>query len=263
MYTIDFLGLIYFYNLGDEGRLVMLPDGRVPPPNVQPHSASFFIEESNIVAEPNWWQANPNQKLKSIHVVEFPIPEPSQITISGMEPAAGNAGCWPFKPKFDGTGLTKLNNLNKIDPELDITPEYARTIAQMPIRRGKLESFLFGGGDEEDSPDAAAVARLTVNGHSGPVTITARTTKGMEKTFTVKNGTEIILSNTSDLFAPHEGKSHFRLYGRLDKNGKDDKLDPPPDAPSGLRELDSTHPYLLALDGVANLGEPGCSVTCC
>lgn len=253
-FQIDFLGLIYFFHK-DGGRLVLLPDGRDPEPGIPKHYASFFLEKAKIVDDSNWWTPIQKKKLDQYCLLELPISAPSKLTITGLEPPAAT-GCWPFGPRpLDTDREQKLPELKRIDPTIEIVPDKAKTIAQLEIHQGRLETFLFR---------KSVVTRLTVPNHSGPITITASGSYG-EKTLTLFDETEIVFSNTSDLIGPDYveatayEKSHFRIYANLAVNGDPDKLKEPD--PPELTAFPSSHPYLRLIP--QEVPAPGCSNTCC
>ncbi|MEO8035501.1 MAG: hypothetical protein ABI837_13780 [Acidobacteriota bacterium] len=263
-FTIDFIGLSYFHKCKRSGGLVLLPDGRNPYGSIPPHYASFFLEDARVdFPNSDWWRATPKKKLSDVHVTEFPILKPSEILISGL---SENSGCWPLGggSKLDlGNLHSALPELAKIDTKFRVDLKKAETIARLPIRRGTAEAFLFDG--------EAIVTRLTVESHSGPVTITARSDDGKDvKTLTVKDGTEIVLSNTSDLLAEPEkvheamtatGETHFRLYKKLDVN-KAGSLEEPETLPH-LDPFVSNHPYIVLIMTGPEVPGAGCSNTCC
>jgi hypothetical protein len=259
-YKIDFVGLVHFLDKGNEGKLVLMPDGRHPDPplKVSPHYGSFFIQNEDIIDKSDWWPPNNDPVLDRIQVTELRIAKPSRMTISGMEDG-GNRGCWPFGSKLDAKGHKNLPRLEN-DRQLQIVPEWAETIAQMAIRQGTLESFLFGG-----KIHGSGVSRLTVAGQSGPIVILAHLDDGSGfKTLKVNDGTEIVLSNTSNLLVPHtDTDSHFRLYGKLDMYRRDETLKVKPPVPV-LDPLPFNHRYLKhVLDELGTVPNGDCSNSCC
>jgi hypothetical protein len=262
-YAIDFVGLVHFFHLdSNAGRIVMLPDGSDPEADfpgskIPRHYASFFVASDCVIKEQTrWWTPEPNEVFEENGISEFPIPRPSRITVSGLNE---NPGCWPFgTDTFDPNDHDKkVPGLARQDPNFRIVPEKAATVVQMPMRRGKLTAYSFGEG--------AAVSRLDVTKHKGPIMITARTDDGKTmRTLVLKNDTEIVLSNTSDLFSddPYEETvSHFRLYAQLDIKRRYEMLKDPDD--SELDPLVSNHPYLKLISEIGTIPRPGCSNTCC
>jgi hypothetical protein len=256
-YVVDFLGVIYFHRFKKSGGTVLLPDGRHPFPKIAPHFASFFIEQRRVKSA-DWWKAEPKEELEDIKVIEFPIPQPSQLAITSVEPVAEKPGCLSFGG-VDGLDIGghagNLPEITRIDNRLKIDADKANVIAKLPIHRGKLEARLFG---------KAAMTRLTVAEDVDLVVITARTNDGKEtKVLALENGTEIVLSNTSDLLTKQyaENDTHFKLYGKLDIEQRYEKLKEPP--LKKLKRLGSSHPYLLLLDESGSTPDPGCSNGCC
>lgn len=257
-YIVHFVGLVYFYDRKQDGKLALLPDGRNPDGKIAPHNASFFIEDEDIDDSSMWWPPESNEDWKKIRVTEFRVREPSHITISGMERTGG--GCWPLGPRLDAR-FEKLPELAR-ERRLQIVPEWAQTIVQMPIRQGKLRTFLFAGETQ-----GAGMTKLEMRDHVGNITIVARPDSGAEfKILKLKDKAEIVLANISDLSAAsaYDGDTHFRLYGRLDVNRNDDTLTKAPGVPNTLPELKHHHRFLQwILDEFGTVGEPGCSNTCC
>jgi hypothetical protein len=256
-YIIHFVGLVHFLDRGRDGKLAMLPDGRSHP-DISPHNTSFFIQNDDIVECDGWWKPEPNPDMDEEGVTEFRVRRPSKITISGME--STGKGCWPFGSKLDTSGLQRLPELAN-EKGLRIVPGWAATMVQMPIRQGKLASFLFLGEEH-----GAGVSTLTVSDHSGPVTILARLdSSGGFRVLKLRDGAEIALANTSDLFTEERDgdENHFRLYGLLDVDRREDTLEPPPDPPH-LPPLQFDHAYLRYIEEhTGTVGGSGCSNTCC
>ena len=255
-FQVDFLGLVYFHH-EKHRRLVLLPDGRDPEPGIEPHHASFFIETIKVVGSPDWW---PGRDLKEICVHEFPIAEPSTITISGLEAPTGAGGCRPFSPSpIESHREDRLAHLKDSDPRIKIVPAKAQTIATLSIEQGRIETFLI--------KDEAAVTRLTLPNHPGLITITATTRSGVTKTLRLRDETEIVLSNTSRMFPPRteeekrlRPKSHFRIYARLAVDEDPDKMQIPPKPK--LPPFPSSHPYIVLLEKHEVPGAD-CGNTCC
>jgi len=258
-YRIDFIGMVNFFDLNPQGRLVLLPNGRTNlPDRVPPHFASFFVEESQFKGSTNWdFEQDPVLTHRGIR--EFPIDTPSKIEITGQgeQAARGSSRDEAEKSELD-TSLHAhiVPRLREIDPDIRIVPEEAETIAQMPIRYGVLEALMFGGG---------IVSRLTVSFDTGSVTITATPDDGSgQKSFTVAEGAEIVLSNISDPFEKHGGEDvHFQLYAKLDKERKRDKLMSEPRLDIVPPRLEMVHPYLKFILGPVDFPMPGCSNTGC
>lgn len=257
-YTIELVGLVNFYDLGRAGKLLLLPDGRQlagpdgaqPALNIPPHIASIVVLESQLLANVNWQFEN-DPRLDDIHVRSFLIDPPSVITISGL---TGNGRSSLDSRRWDGV----VPMLRDIDGKIEIVPENAATIAQIPVGHGTLEAFFFA--------DDSVVGRLTVD-HDDVITITATAPNGHLKTLTLLDGSGIVIANLSRrgsvLPRPTErGDSHFKLYGQLDRNRRSTGLGKEPKRDARLQHLPSAHPYLAFIR--ANEGafpSPGCSVT--
>jgi hypothetical protein len=277
MYRMVFLGLVNFFELDEpQGRLVLVPDGRNPPPDIDPgdkidpHRASFFIQEEDILDRSNWWPSREEQEIEALGIRELGIEEPSQIAISGMEPkplrrtrrSTGSRKATKKEEPFDDSEFEeKLVRLRDINGDILIEPEVARTIAQIPIRRGKLASRLIGG---------AIVAQLKVASHTGPITITATLDDGSgTKTLELRDGAEIVLANISENIRPSSEDpeaSHFRIYAQLDTHRRPDLLPGPTDAEiEGLEldPIDTVHRYVEHLIDISVTPDGQCSITGC
>lgn len=279
-YRIYFFGLVNFFDLKPEGRLVLLPDGRdASSTGIPRHDAFFVVEKKRVVKCEDWWPGSGGERLDYFGLIAFPIMCPSKILISGLYEMPGASGCWPFagSDKLDTKKHAYLlPRLKEIDPDFNIVPSKAATIAQIPVRRGKLEAFSLNLGLQPE--ETAVISRLTLKQYSGPITITALTDDGVQvKTLTIKEGSELALSNISgaplfdkceeparfDLPNATSGENHFRIYAQLDENRKDDKLDEPK-LHDDLCELKDEHPYIRYL--IANFTDlpgAGCSNTGC
>jgi hypothetical protein len=261
-FNIYFIGLINFFDT-NSGKLALIPDGRSPDGNIAPHFASFAIEDEHLEKDQTkWWASQQLTSVQHKQVTQFSIAEPSRITISGVS----GSGCRPFQR---GGGVNSANHdpyipkLRVIDPAIRIIPEKACTIAQMPINSGVLEAFFFGKAP--DGKKHAIVSRLAVDGYDGPITITATTDKcGMTRKIVLKPESDIVLVNISSPFDPHDGEeNHFRIYGQLDVNRKNDKL-AEPDGEPDITQLPFTNRYLdliIPKGGIFPL--PNCSYTGC
>lgn len=280
MYRIVFLGLVNFFELDSEpqGRLVLVPDGRALPPKIDPdrlidpHRASFFIQEEDIIDRSKWWANREDEEVEALGVRELGIEAPSQIAISGMEPkpkssrstgrtSGSRRAAQKDEPFDDSEFEEKLVRLRDINPNILIEPGIAETIAQIPIRRGKLASRLIGG---------AIVAQLEVTSHTGPITITATPDDGSgKKILKLREGAEIVLANISENIKPSTNgptASHFRIYAQLDTKREADLLPAPKDEEiEGLELLpiEATHRYVGHLIDNATTPDGQCSITGC
>jgi hypothetical protein len=256
-YTIDFIGMVNFFDLKPQGRLVLLPNGMNDlPPNVPQHFAGFFVHSDDVLSS-DWSAFNEDPVLTEKKITEFRILSRSTVAISGQEESGESRG--RERDELDTSKHAHLiPRLREIDPEIRIVPEKADTIAQMPLRHGVLQAFTFG---------SSAVSQLSVPGHTGPVTVTVHLEDGSRvDTFTVKEGSEIVLANLSDAFVKHDGEeTHFQLYAKLDERRKRDRLTKEPPLSPDLPRLNSDHPYLRLLLALhpADFPASGCSNTGC
>jgi hypothetical protein len=199
-YEIVFVGLASFTKLHPHGRLVLLPDGRNPPPGFEPYHATIIVDEAAVL-ESYWANAEFGQ---------FPIEEPSSIVISGtdvrrLRPRTTRNSTFD-ESRFD----VSVPQLTHFDPAIEINPDEAATIAQIEVTNGTLRALRSGH---------SIVARLTVP-HDESILIEAR---GYERKrrIVLRAGTEIVIANlpAGGLYdhAP-EIRSGFELYGLLDRS---------------------------------------------
>jgi hypothetical protein len=261
-YVIDFLGLVNFFDPKAEGVQVLLPDGRENswlPGNIPEHHASFFVrtgtgELPNDLISADWWRPVKRAEWEAIGVTEFRIPDSSTVKIGDLDAVSRTD---PFDASQQFHVLAKLL---AIDKDFEIDPGRAETIAQMVVRRGKLEAFKLV---------ESIVSRLTVRDHRGEVVITAQGGT-RTRTLTLREGSEIVLANMSDPTVGHSTKDeddHFRIYANLDVNRRYEKLQHPPI--STFPRLDdlvevTNHTLISYLAGGARtLPRTGCSNTGC
>lgn len=215
-YTVQFVGLVCFYRDPSGGRLALLPDGRDPGPGIDPHHGSIVIAPQSIQKTSGW------EGVEGAAAGTFPL-----------------AGCEVVLEGAEAPGVLdakdhSLPELRKLNPEFEIDPAHAQTVAKVPIRRGKLTAHLIPGG-------GAAISQLDVP-HDGPITITVKPDGGgPARTIVVKPGTEIAVANMASggVYAESkQGVSHFKIYEKLSTRGV--SL-PEPTEITGLKPSESRH----------------------
>ena len=263
-YKVLFFGLINFFDLESPDKLVLLPDGTKPGDGIPPHEGAFIVRKKDIKTSSDWWKGTDDENLHKYHLMKFPIEKPSNILISGMYEPPGPPGCLPFvgsdKLKTKQTQL--LPRLIEINKKFCIKPHLAATIAQLPLRRGTLESFRFKLSIKRHS----AVSTLKIKNHRGPITITAVTESGEVKTLEFESGSEFVLINISvpDTKGTAKEGTHFRLYAQLDEKRDDTNLDKDPELSADFPTFLSKHPYVkYLLAGYGHIPGAGCSNTGC
>jgi len=274
MYSVDFVGIIYFHVCTGDRKFALVPNGLTGDGHVPPHYASFFIEASMHDSD-NWWRDQKFNrqvdvetsftKTRPFDVLEFRIPKPAEITF--------DCGDKTLVTTDLDSGLPQLK---KIDPHFELDLTGADTIAKMTIPGGALQAFQFGD---------ASVVRWTITKHSDLVTITVNagdeTKRITLKRFDDRSSPGIVFSNTVDMLkardehtgdlantngtAAHDHTGHFTLYAKLDKNRDPRGLENPklPDVRALKKLPDVTHPYLLFLLQAPQIPLPGCVPTCC
>jgi hypothetical protein len=192
-YTVQFVGLVCFLREAG-GRRVLLPDGRNPGVGIDPHHAAIVVSPGSVEAAAGW-------NGDAVAPGRFRLP-PCFLSIH----AADTDGT--FDPSsHDG----RLPELRAIDPNFEINPATAETIAQLRIRQGTLAAYRIPGGE-------ALISQLDVP-HDGSIEITATPRDGSTaRTIRVAPGTEIAVVNVAgdDIYTSEaEPHDHFRIYERL------------------------------------------------
>jgi hypothetical protein len=203
-YIVQFVGLTYFQRLTPEfegdGRRALLPDGRFPAPDIQPHLATISVRSEDIRSVDGWYDREITFDKQE---TEFSFP-PSTITFQGADvPGA-----------FDGKDLgPRIPQLQKIDPNFRVDAN-ANWIANILIRQGKIEALRLPGLPDDGS--AQLLAELIVP-HDDEITITVTPKKGWPvRTIVLNPGSEIAIINTSRGLAPRaQNGNHFQIYAEL------------------------------------------------
>ena len=259
-FTIDFVGLSYFQQQNG-WLLVLLPDGR-DFEGMTRHDANFYIEKARLIGRPDqqeWWDPIPNPTLDLYSLLQFPIPKPVRLEITGLEvPSGGNP-----KSAVEFLRMDQVEHLKTLDPQIQINTVNPNTIARLDVGQGRLEAFSLRS--------RAPVTRLTVN-HAGKIMIKGITGDGNTYTLTLRDEAEIVLANTPELFK-NEGTqtgmhampmsmSHYVIYEQLAKNPDVNRMKTPlPNKLSALPDFPSSQAFFVLLDGQV----PGadCGNTCC
>lgn len=190
-YKVQFVGLVCFMR-ENGGRFALLPDGRHPPAGVDPHFASIIVD-ADAVEEAIGWE-NDAEALNG----RFALPACS-LTIEGAD-VAGMLDT----SAHDGP----LPQLKRIDPNFEIDPASAKTIARLHIRQGTLTAYAIPGG-------AAVMTQLEVTfDGSIHVTVTPDEVSSPQRSLCFAPGTEIALANMAaggyaDL---DQQNNHFKIY---------------------------------------------------
>lgn len=217
-YIVQFVGLACFLR-EDDSRQVLLPDGRMPPEGIEPHFASLSVDP-NSVSETSGWNGDAE------HPGIFELP-PCDIAFEGAEAEDIDLDT----SRHDGL----LPQLKKIDPNFQIDPDRAETIARVHISSGTLAAYRIPGG-------TAAISQLEVpHDQSIHVTVTPRDGSS-PRHLVLQPNTEIVLSNTGrGGYAGLNGvNNHFRIYEKL--SVRPVTLTEPEDAP-GLPPSPTSHTF--------------------
>jgi hypothetical protein len=193
-YKVQFVGLVCFYREGS-ARLALLPDGRNPGDGTDPHYGSIVIHEDWIEELEGWERVDRDDQNV------FPL-EPCEIIIEGADTPGA----------LDVTDHDqRLPQLRRIDPNFEIDPDRAVTVAKIHIRRGKLTAHRIPEGK-------AVVSQLEVP-HDGSVTITVKPDDGSpQRSIRTKPGAEIAIVNMArgGVYQNRERREgHFKIYEKL------------------------------------------------
>jgi len=237
-YKVNFVGLVCFYR--EQGaRLVLLPDGEMPPPGIDPHHASIIVAPEDVEAA-SGWKANADTE-RGVYM----LPR-CTIAIEGTDtPGTLDTG------DHDG----RLPQLKQINSAFVIDPQQAQTSARLSIRQGTLSAHTIPGG-------SAAMSQLQVP-HEGPITVTVISSEGLTSTLRLAPGTEIVIGNMAAggvyLRTAVDEDSHFRMYEKLSANTVELQ---PPASIAPLPELESAH-WLFLEQTAINLHVSCSNTGCC
>jgi hypothetical protein len=247
--TIDFVGLVYFHDAGDNRRFVLLPDGTAPDnPRILPHVAAVDIASNDLIAAANWPQASPPAGSGGNPSLHFPITASAKLTISGT---IGNG---VDTTAHDG----RLPSLGAMG--LQVSVSASKTIARLTISNGTLTAREMSTGDP--NVRGAIVSQLTIP-ENGDVRIRAAEKNGTVRQLIVRGGSEIVISNVSagldDLNAP-PADGHYQIFRTLASPTRRNQLQPPVPSARKSPAFTSTHPFFFK---PANHPSLPCSNTCC
>jgi hypothetical protein len=192
-YNVQFVGLVCFLRESG-GRHLLLPDGRDPGDGIEPHYALIAVAPDAVLRASGW------DGDEAVTGGTFELP-PCSVTIEGSDvPGSLDAR------EHDGL----LPELRRLDPNFEIDPERAQTIATLHVRQGSLHAYVIPGG-------SAAISELRVP-HDGTIRIRVTPRDGSrERSIELKPGTEIAVANIAKqpyLGGP-EHNGHFRIYEKL------------------------------------------------
>lgn len=218
-YKVQFVGLICFYR--DRGtRLALLPDGRTPGEGIDPHYATIVVDPDSVEQMSGWDDVDRDEEGV------FPL-SPCEVVIE----AADAPGVLDVT-EHEG----RLLQLRQIDPNFEIDPDRAETIARMRINQGKLTAYYIPAG-------TAIVSQLEVP-HDGSVTITVKPDDraSAQRSIRVKGGTEIAIANMArGVYKNGEHRpGHFKIYEKL--SVRPVALTEPTEVAATLTELKSRNP---------------------
>lgn len=195
-YTVQFVGLVCFYR-EPGGRQALLPDGREPAAGIEPHVASIEVAPEDVLDATGW-----NGGEDAAHG-RYLLP-PCSIELEGAD--------------VPGSLDTSLHDdyvprLTQIDPNFEIDPDRAETIARLRVWRGVLRAFRIPGGN-------ATITQFDVP-HDGEIQVRVTPRDGSpERRLHLRPGTEVLIANMAESgYLTETPKSaqddHFRIYEKL------------------------------------------------
>jgi hypothetical protein len=195
-YTVQFVGLVCFYR-ETGARQALLPDGRQPTGGIEPHAASIEVDPKDVLEVAGW-----NGSEDAAHG-RYLLP-PCSIELEGAD-----------LPGSLDTSLHDdyLPRLARIDPNFEIDPDRAETIARLRVRRGVLRAFQIPNGK-------ATISQLDVP-HDGEIHVQVTPGDGSpQRRLRLKPGTEVLIANMAESgYLTNTPKSahddHFRIYEKL------------------------------------------------
>lgn len=195
-YTVQFVGLVCFYR-EPGGRQALLPDGRQPAAGIEPHAASIEVAPDDVLEVTGW-----NGSEDAAHG-RYLLP-PCSIELEGVD-----------VPGSLDTSLHDdyLPRLAQIDPNFEIDPDRAETIARLRVRCGVLQAFSIPGGK-------ATISQLDVP-HEGEIQVRVTPRDGSpERRLLLRPGTEVLIANMAEsgylTETPRSAQDdHFRIYEKL------------------------------------------------
>lgn len=195
-YKVQFVGLVCFYR-ENGARQALLPDGRQPAGDIEPHAASIEVAPEDVLEVSGW-----NGSEDAAHG-RYLLP-PCSIELEGAD--------------VPGSLDTSLHDdyvprLAQIDPNFEIDPDRAETIARLRVRRGVLQAFRIPGG-------TATISQLDVP-HDGEIQVRVTPRDGSpERRLRLRPDTEVLIANMAESGylqdtpkALHD--NHFRIYEKL------------------------------------------------
>jgi hypothetical protein len=245
-YELLFVGLICFKNDKPGIRPVLLPDGRSPGGDIEPHYP-YVVVDPEFVVEHRGWEKDDQEVQDFITEGLFRLP-PCTLHVSGID------GKEPLDTKQHDVNIPSLLDA---DPKARLSLQ-PNAVVRLTITSGMLQAFRRPGLNEEDrrSGDVAAVALLSVN-HPGEIRVTV---DGGKRVIHVRAGSDVAIANVAFPRDPTKQDSHFAIYGQLTSTGT--IADNAPAVPHDIPELPGTrYVYTIGLpinDGTAKCGVIGC-----
>jgi hypothetical protein len=218
MLKVFMVGLIYFDGCDEEVMHAYAPDGRVAKFGVVPHFASLWIQADQVNTDATVWPERETHSIDGVPVIEFRIPDPTEIVFPVGDDQLSCAALDAVMPKLTA------EKKNAKDEYFEIDPDNALTIATVTIPGGELVPY-----DLKNKWSGVVEWRIAnPSGLEITAEITVESTTE-EWTIVLKADVdaEVVLSNIHNipLNASHDSlrsKNHVQLFKQLNLGLGDD-----------------------------------------
>jgi len=241
-FDILFVGLVCFLR---DARIAMMPDGRIPPENVEVHTPYLVVNPDAVITASGWDDNDYEDTQDGIYKLPKCRIEIRDATTPGRLEASQHD---QFVPK-----------LADADPEVKIDPNDANYVVRFQLGSGTLEALRRPDAEPEDR-NVAIISRLRVQ-HEGPIVVEVNEEEGYRRLriLALAPGTDIALANIAYPEAPNKTGDHFAIYGQLTLS-RTIQGPPPPAAPKVPRLKPDHQIFKLEItigDGMAACGTQG------
>lgn len=264
MFTVDFVGLIYFHVCHEGAKRVLLPDGRRGDFGTMPHLPRLYVEERIIDKQLTDWRMGTPMPIPSPNgaYVRFPLDcDRAEITFSfdiSGHVDVGNLPC----------ALQSLDELTNHHFTVDL--KNGKTVAELSVGGGTLAVGPIGGDPPQgfvrwERSDVSE--RVTISVTPGGAAAThEKSTIVLDAHLTRSTyPLELVIANTMESPDPSmTGPPHARLYANVRIPRKTDGLDADVGVKGQPAAIDLRHPYLKDIKTIGpDTPGPGCTPQCC
>jgi hypothetical protein len=202
-FKVLFVGLVCFLTDRTGSRPVLLPDGRDPGGEVEPHFP-YIVVNPDAVIDRDGWETDDAEVSGFMQRGFFRLPQ-CTLNISGVD------GKGPFDHAQHDGGVPSLIGA---DPRAQISRS-PKAVVKLTISSGKLEAFRRPVQDDVDlqNDDVAVVSRLTVD-YEDDIVIGVDGAGG-RRMLRLKPGTELAIANIALPPDTERHGSHFQIYAKL------------------------------------------------